>query len=63
VLKEGRRKWIPCLNRRIPDKATLEREVKAWQNDCNKKAVKVDWHFTTTDSRIKLKHPYPEIHY
>jgi len=51
-----------CLNRRIPDKATLEREVKAWQNDRNAKVVKVDRRFTTADARIKLKHLYPEIH-
>jgi hypothetical protein len=51
-----------CLNRRIPDKVTLEREVKAWQNDRNAKVVKVDWRFTTADARIRLKHLYPEIH-
>ena len=51
-----------CLNRRIPDKPNLEREVKAWQNDRNEKVVKVDWRFTTADARIKLKHLYPEIH-
>jgi hypothetical protein len=51
-----------CLNRRIPDKATLEREVNAWQKDRNDKVVKVDWRFTTADARIKLKHLYPEIH-
>ena len=51
-----------CLNRRIPDKATLEREVNAWQNDRNAKVVKVDWRFTTADARIKLKHLYPQIH-
>jgi transposase len=51
-----------CLTRRIPDKATLEREVKAWQDDRNAKVVKVDWRFTTADARIKLKHLYPVIH-
>ena len=51
-----------CLSRRIADKATLEREVDAWENDRNAKVVKVDWRFTTTDARIKLKHLYPEIH-
>lgn len=51
-----------CLNRRIPDKTTLEREVKAWQKDRNENVVKVDWRFTTADARIKLKHLYPEIH-
>jgi hypothetical protein len=51
-----------CLSRRIPDKSTLEKEVRAWQKDRNAKVVKVDWRFTTTDARIKLKHLYPVIH-
>jgi len=51
-----------CLSRRIADRATLENEVNAWQNDRNAKVVKVDWRFTTADARIKLKHLYPEIH-
>jgi hypothetical protein len=51
-----------CLSRRIPDKSTLEKEVRAWQKDRNAKVVKVDWRFTTADARIKLKHLYPVIH-
>ena len=51
-----------CLSRRIPDKTTLTKEVKAWQIDRNAKVVKVDWRFTTADARIKLKHLYPVIH-
>lgn len=51
-----------CLTRRIANKATLESEVNAWQNDRNVKVVKVDWRFTTADARIKLKHLYPVIH-
>jgi hypothetical protein len=51
-----------CLNRRIPDKASLTHEVIAWQNDRNTKLVKVDWRFRTADARIKLKHLYPVIH-
>jgi hypothetical protein len=51
-----------CLNRRIPDKATLEQQVLAWQIDRNAKIVKVDWRFTTADARIKLKRLYPVIH-
>jgi hypothetical protein len=51
-----------CLSRRIPDKSTLEKEVRAWQKDRNAKIVKVDWRFTTADARIKLKHLYPVIH-
>jgi transposase len=51
-----------CTNRRIPDQATLRREVEAWQRERNAKQVTVDWQFTTQDARIKLKHLYPCIH-
>jgi hypothetical protein len=50
-----------CLSRRIAEKTTLTREVRAWQNDRNAKVVKVDWRFTTADARIKLKSLYPKI--
>ena len=48
-----------CLDRRIPDKALLAREIKAWQNDRNKPATKANWQFTSSDARVKLKHLYP----
>jgi transposase len=51
-----------CLDRRIPDKETLIREVSAWQNQRNDEVVKVLWQFTTADARIKLKSLYPQIH-
>ena len=51
----------PCLDRRIPDQATLEREVAAWQEKRNKAAVKADGQFTTADARTKLKRLYPTI--
>lgn len=50
-----------CLDRRIPDKETLIREVKAWQDQRNAEVVKVHWQFTTADARIKLKSLYPKI--
>jgi hypothetical protein len=50
-----------CLNRRIADKTTLEREAAAWQAERNDKQVTVDWQFTTADARIKLKRLYPVI--
>ncbi len=50
-----------CLNRRIPDQKTLRREINAWQEQRNKKAVHVNWRFTTADARIKLKSLYPSI--
>ena len=50
-----------CLDRRIPDKQTLSREVAAWQNRRNKRQTKADWRFTTADARIKLKRLYPQF--
>ena len=50
-----------CLDRRIPNKAALIKEVTAWQKDRNQKHAKADWQFTTTDARIKLKRLYPAL--
>jgi len=48
-----------CLDRRIPDKPTLETEITAWLADRNDHHAKSDWQFTTADAPIKLKHLYP----
>lgn len=50
-----------CLDRRIPDRETLRREVAAWQVDRDQAAVKADWQFTTADARVKLKKLYPTV--
>jgi hypothetical protein len=50
-----------CLDRRIPDFSTLTDEVAAWQSDRNAVQVKVNWQFTTTDARVKLKRLYPML--
>jgi hypothetical protein len=50
-----------CLDRRIPDQESLIKEIQAWQNDRNKKAVITDWQFTIDDARIKLKSLYPKF--
>ncbi len=50
-----------CLDRRIPDRATLEREVAAWLNRRNTNNAKADWRFATADARIKLKSLYPVL--
>ena len=50
-----------CLNRRIDDIRTIERETRAWQKYRNNKEAKVDWQFTADDARIKLKRLYPTI--
>ena len=50
-----------CLDRRIPDKETLIKEVAAWQSNRNKRSVRADWQFTTDDARTKLKRLYPQF--
>ena len=50
-----------CLDRRIPDKETLIKDVAAWQEDRNKSHTKANWQFTTADARIKLKRLYPSF--
>jgi hypothetical protein len=50
-----------CLDRRISDKQILVEEVAAWPQDRNANHAKANWHFTTSDARIKLKHLYPSI--
>jgi hypothetical protein len=51
-----------CLDRRVPDRATLAVEVAAWADRRNAAGGTVDWRFTTADARIKLKRLYPAIH-
>jgi hypothetical protein len=50
-----------CLDRRIPDKKTLIREVAAWKAYRNKHHSKADWQLTTDDARVALKRLYPTI--
>lgn len=52
---------IQCMDRRIADLATLQREVMAWEIERNKTATRVQWQFTTPDARIRLRHLYPHI--
>jgi hypothetical protein len=44
-----------CLDRRLPDRATLTAEVAAWERDRNAAQCRVDWQFTTAEARVKLK--------
>ena len=50
-----------CLDRRLPDKEPLTREVAAWERQRNTAECRIDWQFTTQDARIKLKRLYPSI--
>ena len=48
-----------CLDRRINDLDALNTELAAWQHATNTAQRQVDWHLTTDDARIKLRHLYP----
>jgi DDE superfamily endonuclease len=50
-----------CLQRRIESQTLLTTEALAWQDKRNAASVKVNWHFTTTAARIKLRHLYPRL--
>ena len=50
-----------CLDRRIGDLATLEKEVLAWVEERNREAVKINWLFDTAQARKKLKRHYVKI--
>ena len=50
-----------CLNRRIDNIEIVREEVEAWQEHRNNKDSKINWQFTSKDSRIKLKRLYPSI--
>jgi len=50
-----------CLERRIPDMATMQTEVAAWEKNRNNNTKKISWQFTTPDARIKLKRLYPRL--
>ena len=50
-----------CLDRRIADRETLQREAAAWTLRRNTHNAKANWHFTTADARVKLKSLYPTI--
>jgi hypothetical protein len=50
-----------CLSRRIPDEATLRREVEANVRERNATATPVKWRFTVQDARRKLARLYPAV--
>jgi hypothetical protein len=50
-----------CLDRRIPDEATLTREIAAWEHQRNTEQATIDWRFSVSDARNKLKRLYPSL--
>jgi hypothetical protein len=49
------------LDRRIATRAEVASEASAWKKRRNARQVGVEWHFTTADARIRLKHLYPKV--
>ena len=49
-----------CLDRRIDNLEELNTELAAWQHATNTDQRQVNWHFTTSDARTRLRHLYPE---
>ena len=53
---------IQCLaKRRLPSIAILNKELSAWRIDRNATQKGVDWQFTPSDARLKLKRLYPVV--
>lgn len=48
-----------CLPQRLPDRASVEREVTAWVAQRNAARATVRWRFATTDARERLARLYP----
>ena len=48
-----------CLDRRIPDKATLIKEITAWEQRRNAEQARIQWMFTVERARQKLGRVYP----
>ena len=48
-----------CLDRRIAERARLEKEVAAWERKRNLSGARINWMFTTERAREKLGRSYP----
>lgn len=49
-----------CLDRRIPDRETLEREIACWQRQRNEAGARIKWMFNVNNAREKLGKAYPQ---
>jgi hypothetical protein len=50
-----------CLDRRMATQGEVAEEAHRWKERRNRRQIGVEWHFTTEDARIKLKHLYPKV--
>lgn len=48
-----------CLDRRIGERETLEREITAWEKQRNQSGARILWMFTTDKARTKMGRAYP----
>jgi hypothetical protein len=48
-----------CLNRRIPNQATVRRRIEAWETGRNAATATISWRFTAAKARRKLERLYP----
>jgi len=50
-----------CINKRIPSIEKLNKDIDIWEEYQNANLKKVNWQFTASDARIKLKTLYPVL--
>jgi len=50
-----------CLARRISTRKEIGQQVRTWTRRRNLTQVGVQWHFTTSDARLKLRRLYPKV--
>jgi hypothetical protein len=48
-----------CLDRHLGQVELLENEIAAWENERNARKAVIDWRFTVTKARDKLRRLYP----
>lgn len=50
-----------CLDQRIPDRDTLQKEVLAWTDNRNAEGKTINWKFTAQQARTKLARHYSNV--
>lgn len=50
-----------CLDRRIPDQATLVREVRSYEKERNRNHTAISWRFTTNRARETMARHYTNV--
>ena len=50
-----------CLDRRLGDRPTLDREAAAWEAERNAARATIAWRFTSATARTKLHRVYPAV--